>query len=54
MLMLLSMLLHLGLASLMLVSPRGQMREHVLLSYTLGVKQMFVAVNKKDQKTVNY
>ena len=31
-----------------------QTREHILVSYTLGVKQMIVAVNKTDQKTVNY
>ena len=35
-------------------SKNGQSHEHVLLSNMLGVKQMIVAVNKKDQKTVNY
>ena len=35
------------------VSKNGQTREHILLSYTLGVKQMNVAVNKIDEKTVN-
>ena len=34
------------------ISPEGQTREHALLSYTLGVKQMIVAVNKMD--SVNY
>ena len=32
----------------------GQTREHALLAYTLGVKQMIVAVNKVDDKTVKY
>lgn len=34
------------------ISKNGQTREHILLSYTLGVKQMIVAVNKID--TANY
>merc|ERR1712111_158875 len=32
----------------------GQTREHALLAYTLGVKQMIVACNKMDDKTVKY
>jgi elongation factor 1-alpha len=32
----------------------GQGREHALLAYTLGVKQMIVVVNKMDDKTVMY
>jgi len=32
----------------------GQTREHALLAYTLGVKQMIVCVNKMDDKSVNY
>merc|ERR1712072_585537 len=35
-------------------SEDGQTREHALLAYTLGVKQMIVCVNKMDEKTVNY
>ena len=36
------------------ISRDGQTREHALLAYTLGVKQMIVAINKMDDKTVNY
>jgi elongation factor 1-alpha len=36
------------------ISANGQTREHALLAYTLGVKQMIVVVNKMDDKSVNY
>jgi elongation factor 1-alpha len=36
------------------ISKDGQTREHALLSYTLGVKQMIVCTNKMDEKTVNF
>jgi len=36
------------------ISKTGQTREHALLAYTLGVKQMIVLVNKMDDKTVNW
>jgi elongation factor 1-alpha len=35
-------------------SKTGQTREHALLAFTLGVKQMIVCVNKMDEKTVNW
>jgi len=36
------------------ISREGQTREHALLAYTLGVKQMVVVINKMDDASVNY
>lgn len=36
------------------ISKDGQTREHILLSYTLGVRQMIVCINKMDDATVNW
>jgi len=36
------------------ISKDGQTREHALLAYTLGVKQMVVATNKMDDKSVSW
>jgi len=36
------------------ISKEGQTREHCLLAFTLGVKQMIVVVNKMDEKTVSW
>jgi len=36
------------------IAKSGQTREHALLAYTLGVKQMIVAINKMDDKSVNW
>jgi elongation factor 1-alpha len=35
-------------------AKNGQTREHALLAFTLGVKQMIVCINKMDDKSVNY
>jgi len=35
-------------------AKNGQTREHALLAYTLGVKQMIVCMNKMDDKSVKY
>jgi elongation factor 1-alpha len=35
------------------ISDQGQTREHALLAYTLGVKQLIVAVNKMDTASWN-
>jgi elongation factor 1-alpha len=36
------------------ISKDGQTREHALLAFTLGVKQMIVCINKMDEKSVNW
>lgn len=36
------------------IGKDGQTREHALLAFTLGVKQMVVCVNKMDDSSVNY
>ena len=36
------------------ISKEGQTREHALLAFTMGVKQMVVCINKMDDKSVNY
>jgi elongation factor 1-alpha len=35
-------------------AKNGQTREHALLAFTLGVKQMMVCINKMDDKSVNF
>jgi elongation factor 1-alpha len=36
------------------ISKEGQTREHALLAFTMGVKQMIVCINKMDDKSVTY
>ena len=36
------------------IGPGGQTREHAFLAFTLGVRQVVVAINKMDDNTVNW
>jgi elongation factor 1-alpha len=36
------------------IGPGGQTREHAFLAFTLGVRQVIVAINKMDDITVNW
>jgi elongation factor 1-alpha len=36
------------------ISKDGQTREHALLAFTLGVRQMIICINKMDDKSVNW
>lgn len=35
-------------------SEKGQAKEHALIAFTLGVKQLIVVINKMDEKSVDW
>ena len=36
------------------ICNEGRKKEHILLAYTLGIKQLIVCVNKMDENIVNW
>ncbi|CAI7778010.1 unnamed protein product [Closterium sp. NIES-53] len=48
------LLVHAQVSSIHGISKHGQTREHALLAFTLGVKQMICCCNKMDATTPKY